>query len=74
VDASAAAGAQEAARAPAEVAELAEILLAKLGADVGNWRLELFATDGNLRKWARHEEGGRDQLQRFDLVDSSPTV
>jgi hypothetical protein len=53
---------------PAEVASLAEDLLARLGADVGTWRIELFATDGSLRKWTRQEEGGRDQLRRFTLI------
>jgi hypothetical protein len=52
----------------AEVAALAEDLLARLGADLGNWRIELFATDGALRKWTRLEDGGRDQLRRFDLL------
>jgi hypothetical protein len=51
---------------PPEVAALAEMLLERLDAASGNWRVELYATDGRLRKFSRQEEGGRDTLARFD--------
>jgi hypothetical protein len=51
---------------PPEVAALAELLLERLDAATGNWRVELYATDGRLRKFSRQEEGGRDTLARFD--------
>jgi len=51
---------------PVGVAELAELLFERVGADEGNWRIELFSTDGHLRTFRRQEEGGRDLLARFD--------
>jgi hypothetical protein len=51
---------------PVDVAELAEYLFERVDANVGNWRLELFAADGHLRTFRRQEEGGRDSLARFD--------
>jgi hypothetical protein len=51
---------------PPEVAALAELLFERLDAAVGNWRIELFGTDGRLRSFRRQEEGGRDALARFD--------
>lgn len=50
---------------PPDVAALAEMLLERLDAATGNWRVELFATDGRVRRFARQQEGGRDQLARF---------
>lgn len=51
---------------PPDVAALAELLLERIDAATGMWRVELFATDGRLRKFSRQEEGGRDTLTRFD--------
>ena len=51
---------------PPEVAALAELLLERLHATIGNWRIELYATDGHLRSYRRQEEGGRNDLERFD--------
>lgn len=51
---------------PPDVAALAELLLERLDAATGDWRVELFATDGRIRRFARQEEGGRDSLARFD--------
>lgn len=49
---------------PPDAAVLAELLLERLGAAVGNWRIELFATDGRIRRYTQEEQGGRDQLAR----------
>ena len=51
---------------PPDVAALAEMFLERVDAATGTWRVELFATDGRLRKFTRQEEGGRDTLARFD--------
>jgi hypothetical protein len=59
-------GEQPGAALPPDVAAIAELLLERLDAATGNWRVELFATDGRLRKFARQEEGGRDTLTRFN--------
>jgi hypothetical protein len=59
-------GEQPGAALPPDVAALAELLLERLDAATGNWRVELFGSDGRLRKFARQEEGGRDALARFD--------
>lgn len=53
--------------APVGVAEIAELLLERLGATEGNWRIELLATDGRLRRWRREQEGGRDDLSRSEV-------
>jgi hypothetical protein len=52
---------------PVDVAELLELVFKRLEADVGDWRIEAFATNGDLRTWKRSEEGGRKVLARFDL-------
>lgn len=59
-------GEQPGAALPPATAALAELLLERLDAATGSWRVELFGTDGRLRKFARQEEGGRDTLARFD--------
>jgi hypothetical protein len=51
---------------PVGVAELAELLFKRVDAAAGNFRLELFASDGHLRTFRLQEEGGRDALARFD--------
>ena len=51
---------------PPDTLALAELLLERLDAAVGNWRVELFASNGRLRNFKRQEEGGRDDLARFD--------
>lgn len=51
---------------PPDVAALAELFAEKVGAGAGRWRLELFLEDGRVRKWSRAEEGGRQDLARFD--------
>jgi hypothetical protein len=51
---------------PPDVAELLELVFKRLDADVGDWRIEAFATDGHPRTWKRQEEGGRKVLARFD--------
>lgn len=56
---------------PPDVAALAEMLLERLDAATGNWRVELFATDGRLRRFSRQEEGNRTTLARFDEEGST---
>lgn len=51
---------------PPDCAALAELLFERLDAAAGNWRLEIEASDGRVRRWRREEQGGRDQLARFD--------
>lgn len=51
---------------PPDAAALAEMLAEKVGAGSGRWRLEFFIEDGRVRKWSRQEEGGRQDLARFD--------
>jgi hypothetical protein len=51
---------------PPDAAALAELLAEKVGAGAGTWRLELFIENGRVRKWSRQEEGGRQDLARFD--------
>lgn len=53
---------------PPDVAALAELLLERLDAATGMWRVELFADNGRLRTFRRQEEGGREQLARFDAA------
>lgn len=50
---------------PPDAAALAEMLLERIDCATGNWRVELFATDGRVRNYRRQEEGGRDQLARY---------
>lgn len=64
-------GEQLGAALPPDVVALAELLLERLDAASGTWRVELFATDGRLRKFARQEEGGRDTLARFNQEEEA---
>ena len=51
---------------PTDLEELLELVFQRFDAAVGDWRIELFGTDGHLRTWKRQEEGGRKLLARFD--------
>lgn len=59
---------------PPEVTALVERAAYTMGVRHGRWRVELFFEDGRVRKWTRQEEGGRDDLRRFERRDegSSP--
>ena len=51
---------------PPDAAALADLFAEKVDAAAGHWRIELYLEDGRLRKWSRQEEGGRQDLSRFD--------
>lgn len=51
---------------PRVVVELLEALFHRMHAVAGDWTLEVFATDGRVRKWKLQQQGGRDELGRFD--------
>lgn len=57
---------------PPEVAAVLEEAAYALGVRHGRWTIELFLQDGRIRKWRREEEGGRDDLRRFERREDTP--
>jgi hypothetical protein len=57
---------------PRDVISAIEDVFRRLDATEGDYRLEFFASDGHLRKYARQEEGGRDGLVRYDELPLRP--